>query len=981
MNKRCLVLGIVLGAGQASAQVYNWAAAGDGAWGATLNWSPAGVPDIAGESAVLGLSGPYTVSVDINPTIDALTLTNTAAVVDLPGNRVMHIGAGGIANHGTILVNGNGSTFNTTLAIDADAVISGPGQIVLWRVSSDNSDAVISVAPGAVVTHANGHLIAGSGLVTGSFVNDSLILADDPARALEVSGEFNQSGNGSLRADGATLGLRGVTVSGGSLEGVNGGAVASLDSLSTLNAVLNLGELAVGTGTNLTLTTSLENLGVVRVNPESSTFNSTLVIGSDMSVLGDGEIVLRRVSPDFSDARIATDAGVTLTLTGDQTVRGSGALDGVFVNKGVITADDPARELDIFGSVTQTDGGSMGADNDGTLLLRAVTVTGGTLTTANLGDITVASTDTATLDAVDNQGDMGIRGNGTLVITAGGLTNTGTITINSLADTLNATLRFDATATLGGGGQVVLRRISADADDALLTTGAGVTGIIGPAQTVRGSGRINGDLASAGLILADDARPLQIDGAIDQAGGGLIRADGATAALGDVSVTGGAIDGLNGGIVEVLAARTATLSGVTSTGLAGIRGNGTMALGTQGLANNGVILVNSGVDTFNATLRFDADTSITGAGSIVLQTSSADVSDAAVTTGAGFTGTIGAGQTVSGRGIVNGDFVLDGAIVADQPGLELHVAGSFDQSAGGLMRGDGGILRLANASVTGGTIEGVNAGRAEVGAASISQLDAVTLAGETGVRGNGTMALITDITNNGTLTLNTIPDTFNALLRADAHATIGGSGDIVLRQTSGDPSDAELSGGANTLTLGAGQTVAGRGRISGAVVLQGVLAPDHTAGAIDVSGQLSMGPGATYEVQVSSTASFDKLVGAGSTALDGTLDVELVDGYAGLFGDQFAIISGPAVTGKFGAITGPTLPGGLVFKVRYEPNKATLIITCPPDTNADGTVNTQDFLVFLNLWTAGDPAADWNKDGTVNTLDFLAYLNNWTAGC
>lgn len=54
---------------------------------------------------------------------------------------------------------------------------------------------------------------------------------------------------------------------------------------------------------------------------------------------------------------------------------------------------------------------------------------------------------------------------------------------------------------------------------------------------------------------------------------------------------------------------------------------------------------------------------------------------------------------------------------------------------------------------------------------------------------------------------------------------------------------------------------------------------------------------------------------------------------------------------------------------------------CRPDLNNDGTVNTQDFLTFLNLWAARDPIADWNTDGTINTQDFLAYLNEWVAGC
>ena len=54
---------------------------------------------------------------------------------------------------------------------------------------------------------------------------------------------------------------------------------------------------------------------------------------------------------------------------------------------------------------------------------------------------------------------------------------------------------------------------------------------------------------------------------------------------------------------------------------------------------------------------------------------------------------------------------------------------------------------------------------------------------------------------------------------------------------------------------------------------------------------------------------------------------------------------------------------------------------CAADVNGDGTVNTQDVLAFLNVWTAGEPQGDFNADGTINTQDVLAFLNAWVAGC
>ena len=47
--------------------------------------------------------------------------------------------------------------------------------------------------------------------------------------------------------------------------------------------------------------------------------------------------------------------------------------------------------------------------------------------------------------------------------------------------------------------------------------------------------------------------------------------------------------------------------------------------------------------------------------------------------------------------------------------------------------------------------------------------------------------------------------------------------------------------------------------------------------------------------------------------------------------------------------------------------------------NGDSTINTQDFLAFLNSWNAGESRANCNGDSTVNTQDFLCFLNIWNA--
>lgn len=58
-----------------------------------------------------------------------------------------------------------------------------------------------------------------------------------------------------------------------------------------------------------------------------------------------------------------------------------------------------------------------------------------------------------------------------------------------------------------------------------------------------------------------------------------------------------------------------------------------------------------------------------------------------------------------------------------------------------------------------------------------------------------------------------------------------------------------------------------------------------------------------------------------------------------------------------------------------------LVVDCRADCDGDGTLDILDFLCFLNLFDAGDPAADCDGDGTLDILDFLCFLNAFDAGC
>ncbi|MCC6677776.1 MAG: hypothetical protein IT436_11575 [Phycisphaerales bacterium] len=54
---------------------------------------------------------------------------------------------------------------------------------------------------------------------------------------------------------------------------------------------------------------------------------------------------------------------------------------------------------------------------------------------------------------------------------------------------------------------------------------------------------------------------------------------------------------------------------------------------------------------------------------------------------------------------------------------------------------------------------------------------------------------------------------------------------------------------------------------------------------------------------------------------------------------------------------------------------------CPADLDEDGRVDFADYLLFINLYEAGDADADLNDDGFVDESDWLLFFEAYAAGC
>ncbi len=54
---------------------------------------------------------------------------------------------------------------------------------------------------------------------------------------------------------------------------------------------------------------------------------------------------------------------------------------------------------------------------------------------------------------------------------------------------------------------------------------------------------------------------------------------------------------------------------------------------------------------------------------------------------------------------------------------------------------------------------------------------------------------------------------------------------------------------------------------------------------------------------------------------------------------------------------------------------------CPADLDFDGDADADDFFLFLDFFSAGDPCADLDASGTIDSADFFAYLDLFARGC
>ncbi len=731
----------------------------------------------------------------------------------------------------------------------------------------------------------------------GSFTNNGLLEA--------INGgilNLNTSLIGDLSVDSASrFNINSVAVTNGTFRSLGTGGIFTLHS-ATLNSDTAAAALDL---------TSQDPTNNNAPNGSAHVFGSLTFVGGStatvgggntlglgnynegtISLLGTGSIFLGSASGPGILAVGQFDTGIVgagVTVTGTGAVQGD-TTSAALVNQGTIKAAGGTLTVQSLGSVT----------NNALMQATSGSILAITSNTTNLGTINAASGGTVNLSNMNLTGNA-VDGMGN-VTAVGALTSTGTGVVNFTGDNLTnvstsaqanvvggrsqafGTLTNTGTITVGTGNTLALGSynespISLAGTGTLSLTGGTLavgqydTGTIGSGQTVTGTGAVQGDTTSAALAN---------NGTIKAAGGTLAvqnlgsvtnnslmqATSGSTLAFASPTLNLGTINAANGGTVSFngtnVTGSSTNTNGVTTTGLltstgtgvvnftgdnlinvstsaqANVVGGRSQAFGT--LTNTGTITVGTG-NTLALGSYNEGPISVAGAGTLSLTGGTFAV-------GQFDTGTIGAGQTITGTGAVQGDttsanLVNNGTIQASGGALTVGNLGGFT-SNGMLKAVSGGALNVAISTSGSGTV-------------STDKTSAINFIGGSSLNQQGGTSQV-----DGAVTLN------------------------------------------GTFTVSSG-TLKGTGTITGNVTNSGgTVAPGDSPGTLTVNGNFSQSGNGLLSIEFTKSA-HDLLNVTGNAVTGGMVNFSFLDTSvaAGVVGQTFDFLSSTGLS--------TSLPSGLFF--------------------------------------------------------------------
>lgn len=653
--------------------------------------------------------------------------------------------------------------------------------------------------------------------------------------------------------------------------------------------------LSIDAGRGIGISGNVVNNGLIDINPSASISNSFLRFDSNAMITGNGII---RLSGGGNDSLFMTN-GTTVTNGVGHTIDGAGQLTASMTNDGVVSAIDtgfgnrlelissaktnnstmqagPNAELYISGiTITQGPAGVIAANTDGTVIFNSsCAVTGGRI--LGTGTLLKPTSGNLTLTDVSLEQDIDIAPNAGIHYNSPTFNCTSTITLNDTVSVNNSFVQFNANTLLTGGGSIFLAGggLPGSSNDSSVNTN-GTTMTIDSGFTVEGSGDLNASLINNGLIrafpsangdgllrlvnsaktnnnqiLADAGGEIEISGiTINQDPSAEILADGGNIQLtGSQSVNGGTIRTINGGTVTKPTSGNVTLTDVTLNADLPVAANAGVHFNSATFNCLGTITLNDSASANNAFVQFNANTLLTGGGTIFLAGGGAPggSNDSLVNTN-GTTLTIDSGFTIGGSGELNAAAVNNGLIhafpslngdgrlrlltsaktnntvIRADAGGEIEINGiTINQSPTGEILADGGdVLLISSQSINGGRIRSINGGTVTKRTSGNITMSDVMIDTDLAVEASAGLHYNSEsLVCTGTIALNDSGSANNAFVQFNANTTVSGGGRIFL---GGSGNDSFVSTNGTTITIAPDFTIEGSGEINAASVNNGLV--------------------------------------------------------------------------------------------------------------------------------------------------------------
>ncbi len=1038
-------LAVFLLAGTALGQNIDWVNPAGGLWNVPANWSPMSVPSMNSETAEFNIGGTYTATLNVSvPGLGSVDIQDPGCTLSF--NQGNSIGLqGGMVNNGLVIINNVNGGFASSLTFNNSAALTGTGLLTLSGSANRSSlvsgtGAVVShgtnhtingigrilgdiLNDGTVIANTTGSTLE---LLSGTWTNNNRIEVDNSSSMTMSNLTIGQGPSGVISVDDGVLNMSNVNIADGTLQSISESNWIYNGGTNSLNNVHTIGFGNVNSGVTLQIINTIENDAFISINPTNGGFATVAHFQNPSTLNGTGILSL-----DGSANRsviTSSDPSHTVTQASTHTIRGIGTILAPLINNGLVSADvggqtlllntNPKINNNIFQvtnnstmninniAVDQTGGGQINIDN-GTLLLTTSTIMDGSINGAGQA---IINSGTNNFDSVVLNAPLNMNSGTTLNIT-NSLINNDDLIINPTNGGFATILHFPVSTVLSGTGQTLMRGSESRSQ---ITTGAEQTLAIASNHVVRGFGQLQASLINNGLIDADTAgqtmrlitndkvnnstisiqpgATININGiTLDQAPGAQINVGDGSLTLSSATINDGTINATSGAVTQVTG--TTSFDQLTLNAPV-VMNSGTAIAITNGLVNNNTLTVNPTNGGFATILRFDDSTTLGGTGTTRLLGSG---NRSQLSTAAGETVTVGASHTVQGLGQINASLINNGLVETSNGTLTLQVSNKInntliqvnpsegllitgieiDQTGGGQILNNDGLVTLSNATINGGTMDALFGGLTNLNTGTstfqnMTNLSPVTL--NSGV----SLALSGNVTNHSTININPTNGGFATTLTTPAPATIDGLGEIIL---SGNTNRSQITGAG--LTIGADQTLSGRGQINAPLNMNGTIAPGTSVGQIQASQPITLSDSSVFEVEVSNFGTGDNIDSSSTFHADGTLDLSLIEGFDPEVSWVVTIVTADAgVTGTFDNFIAPaTGDPRLSYKIGYFEDEIRIGAVCDTDFDFSGGLNFLDVSLFLGLYGDMDPIADINNDGNFNFLDISAFLASYGQSC